>query len=864
MGFILSCQFCFNKLGFMDFNLELYIKKLNYLLEIIKKNVFSKGIIPFIGLVILVSCGEKPATDDGISKTPELSVGCKINEDNLDHFFSREVPDDIDCLRANLEFFVKMVRPDNPSSVGKLSRAALERYIHDREPKLANILKYTPLFFSLSHLIFGDSLGYLSIDNIRPLSNAAIAINRELAIVYPILNEKPKDELYRIHKSKSELLIQSATRVSLALESLFKKASVNEKPLALLEAIDIFATNANQKTLEKIKSLTFLKRVFAGGDYITLTQVELRKFVGIIPQLTKLAFDLFRFETIVFEKESFRYKFFREVVDTLEESLYFQDRPSAALFQIGDLEKALLKFEKDIGIDGLKDYFGIIPELKTVFGVSTGDSFLRSDLDKFLSHIRELITLGEAFVDIYFAKNDKVSNQVILESHDQVVSSLILPNPKYSKQFKDFVRIARNYRFFRGDNPIPFYGDFYKRNLDGMIESILIEYVYGVYASYYEEKFPCDNKMYIRLRPFADPNKCTKNNDGQCIEDLRCKNGEDMNQTLSQGQVEYIIVKLNTVFDKLDLITKQLEYSSAETTMLMNDLFQYQSNSNSLIDKFEIAEFGGQIISAISMKTNIIKSIKEYCASSISQHQPTGLPIYQADCFRQNFIKVLYEKFERNGKNPGDIKIPFQYAEYLPRLIDYLEPPTSLVTFVHKMEEFTRTCYGYFTAPDQPNGQPKDDFLFEGDLVGVYGGLFNIESTLTRFDKDPVDNYLRGPEVDIAYEHFKGAVQGLLADVLADLPSKYQWIIDAIGPNVIAKKAFYYMLKYKELPGTEPASKAIKFVEFMLNNNYKDGIEVDRITMAAVLSGIKTSSKNKPSNELRKYICNRIPIPIKP
>lgn len=820
--------------------------------------------LPVFGLVFLISCGESPTTDDSLSTTPELTAGCEINEDNLDHFFSREVPEDIDCLKANLELFVRVVKPDNSSSTGLLSQVTLERYIKEKEPKLIKILKYTPLFFSLSHLIFGDKLGYLTGSNIAPLTNAAIAINRELAAIYPILNELPKDELYRIHKSKSEMLIQTATRISLVLEGLFKKASVNEKPLSLVEAIDIFATDTNKDTLDKIKSLTFLKRIFAGGDYITLTQAELRKFVGIIPQLTKLAFDLFRFDTIVFERENFRYKYFREVVDTLEESLHFKDRPSATLFKIADVEGALLKFESDLGTKGLKDYFGIIPEVKSVFGGSTGDSFLRSDIDKFLFHTRELITFGEAFVDIYFAKNDKVSNQLILESHDQVVSSLILPNPKYSKQFKDFVRIARNYRFFRGDNPIPFYGDYYKRNLDGMIEAILLEYLYGVYAQYYEEKFPCDDKMFIRLRPFADPNKCVKNKEGQCIEDLRCKNGEDKEKTLSQGQVEYIIVKLSTVFDKLDLITKQLEYSSAETTMLMNDLFQYQSNSNSLIDKFEIAEFGGQIISAIHMKGNIIKSIKEYCAGNISQH-PSGHPIYQADCFRQNFLKVLYERFERKGKNPGDLKIPFQYAEYVPRLIDYLDDAdTPLVTFVHKMEEFTRTCYGFFTTPDEPNGSPKDDFLFEGDLVGVYGGLFNIESTLTRFDKDPVDNFLKGPEVDIAYEHFKGAVQGLLSDVLEDLPPKYHWILDAIGPNLIAKKAFYYMLKYKELPGTEPLSKAVKFVEFMLDNNYKDGIAVDRITMAAVLSGIKTSSKNKPSNELRSYICHKKPIPVKP
>lgn len=828
--------------------------------QIVAMKKLAIGLLLVAYLGSLVSCGESSTGDDSISSTPELNTGCEINEENLDQFFSKEVPEDIDCLRANLDFFVRVVKPDNSATVGKLSQASLENYIKKKKPALKKILKYTPLFFSLSHLIFGDQLGYLSGENIGPLTKAAIAINRELALVYPILHEKPKDELYRIHKSKSELLLQAATRASLALEALFKKAPSNEKPLALLEAIDIFDNGSNQDDLEKLKSLTFLKRVLVGGDYISLTQSELRKFVGLMPKLAKIAFDVFRFETLVFERENYRYKYFSDVVDSLEESLYFKDRPTAALFKISDVETALLKFEKDLGVDDLKGYFSLIPEVKGVFGSNSEETFLRSDIDKFLLHIRAIITYGEAFVDTYYAKNDKVSNQVLLESNEPIVETLLVHNPKYSKQFKDFVRIAKNYRFYRGDNPIPFYGDHYKRNLDGMIEAIIIEHLFGVYVSYYEENFPCDEDMFIRLRPFADPAKCPKNKEGQCIEDLRCKLGEDKQKTLSQGQIEYIVVKLSNALDKLDLVTKQMEYSTAETAMLMNDLFQYQSNSNGLIDKYEIAEFGGQIISAIQMKSNIVKSVKSFCANDIGQH-PSGYATYGADCFRENFLKVLYEPFERKTKVPGDMPIVFQYAEYLPRLIDYLDTPTTpLVSFVHKMEEFTRTCYGYFSTPNASSNSPKDDFLFESDLVGVYGGLFNIESTLTRFDKDPVDNLLVGPEVDVAYEHFKTAVQGLLSDI----PPSYQWLIDLIGPNQIAKKAFYYMLRYRELPGVEPASKAVKFVEFMLNKKYKEGIAVDRITMAAVLSGIKSSSKNKPSNEQRKYICNKLPLPIKP
>ncbi len=133
-----------------------------------------------------------------------------------------------------------------------------------------------------------------------------------------------------------------------------------------------------------------------------------------------------------------------------------------------------------------------------------------------------------------------------------------------------------------------------------------------------------------------------------------------------------------------------------------------------------------------------------------------GSTVYGANCFRESFLDILYSKFERKSERPGDLPVIFQYSTYLPSLINYLDQDGApKVTFVHKMEQFTNSCYGYFLKPENEGALPVDEFLYEGDMMGIFGGLFNIESTLTRFDTDPVDNYLIGPEIEVAFQHFK-------------------------------------------------------------------------------------------------------------
>lgn len=803
-----------------------------------------------LGVMVLTNL----ANFSGVLHAQELKEVCEINEDNLNNFLNREIPADIECLSSKVELFLKVVEPDSPATVGKLSQNALENYIRIKEPKLINILKYTPLFFKLSHLVFGEKIGYLSAENIARLTTAAIEVNKEFALISSLVKDSPKNEFINIHLKKSEILVQSTFRISSSIEKLFK-ASNNLEPLSIEDSINAFANENNKATIEKLKSVAFIKRILVGGNLKTASQHELRQLVGLFPVLVKIGYNLAQFKALVFENEVQRYKFLSDVVVSIEDNLYFKNSPAAKLFEISDIENSLKKFQVEIGLKNIVSYFSIIPELKAIFGNSSDSSFVMNDLNKIISHVKKMIGYGEAFSGIYYTKNAEGSNQVLLESKNPIAADLLISNPLHAREFKDFVRIAKDYRFYKGNDLIPTYSSSYNRNLKGMIDTIQTEYLFSQIASQYERNYPCNAEIFIRPRPFANTATCSKDSQGRCVEDLRCKNGEDFQKTLSQGQIELIVVKLSGLLQELGLVTKNMEYSAAENIFLMSDLFQFQSNSNGLVDKNEFAELVVQALSTLSMKKNIISAVKNLCPDQISVLD-NGHTVYGADCFRKNFLEILYTKFERGSKQSGDLPVQFQYADYLPSLANFLDrAETPIVTFVNTMEQFTNSCYDYYAAN-------ANDSLYESYVIGVFGGLFSVEAILTRFDTNPIDSYLTGPEIETAFKHFSNAVQSLSSEATT---GKHEVIIssiiDSLGTEEISKRIFYYMLKYREVPNVSSLDKAWKFAKHLLNKKYREGVMVDRITMAAVLSGIKSSSKNKATPYQLNYICNKKPLP---
>jgi hypothetical protein len=157
------------------------------------------------------------------------------------NILQEEIPDQIACIKDNINLFMRLVSPDGPEYKDKLSRRALERYIKKNKPSLLETTKYFDLFFELSHLLFGDPIGYISKNNIDKLTIFLENFNREMAVIYPYLRDEDRGrEAYRLHQVKSDRIEKAALSISSQLLKIFGENKPVNTQINYLELIDVF------------------------------------------------------------------------------------------------------------------------------------------------------------------------------------------------------------------------------------------------------------------------------------------------------------------------------------------------------------------------------------------------------------------------------------------------------------------------------------------------------------------------------------------------------------------------------------------------------------------------------------------------
>lgn len=830
------------------------------------KKIVKLFIMPSAVMVLLtlMSCGEKKDSNKELRKPPGLQANCKLDGKELEQFASKEIPAAINCVKENLNIFISVVKPSdetiqttNKNKKDKmLSAKDLALYIQKYEPQLQSVNKYLTLFFHFSHLVYGDPIGYLSQKNLNSMAATLIILNRELAHIYPVLNEKltaTDHELYAIHLGKRDILVSSAKKIAQSFLSQFKSfdGDVKEEAIQIVDILDIFKNANNQNDLAKLSKIFFLKRIIAGGATNTINQDELKYIFTHLPDLTHLLYDALKFSHLVFSDEGNRYQLLGDDLNSLQQVMKYIDEPRQYLFSMTELIDALKTYQDDLGFE-IDKYVDLIPEFKSIFGDNTELDFVQNDFNKIISHLKSIIKIGSSFNEIYEENKD-----LILSSESLKEMTLQLTNPKLFNEFAAFNNIVKNYRYFKGNTPIPFFGEYFKRNIRGIIEVGMIEYVIKIVASFYEQNYPCyKSKFFIRPRPEREKKNCSASDwdDIQqiCTEDLRCKGAdgvataedEDYKSTLTQGQIELIFTKLSKPLTDLDIVTPGREFSASESAILLTDLFQLQSNDNGLVEVTELSELAVQILSALSMRKNVLDSIIEDCPAVNPKEKDLR---FNATCVREHLFSILQKQFEYTD-NETDIprKYIYEYVDYLPIFAQFYEGSTPDVQgkFILKMEEFTRTCYYYDKNGDFP----------KSDVLAVVGGLFNVESTMARFDTDPFDGKLTGIELEKAYAHFEKAVVGILDMTLKDqkqFKNIVDWLVERIGKKVLAKKIFYYMVKNNKTP----QGLNWDLIKFLLKKNYKDGISADRLTITSVLAAIKAQSPNKATQKELERVC---------
>ncbi|MDH4468277.1 MAG: hypothetical protein QE271_09475 [Bacteriovoracaceae bacterium] len=825
-------------------------------------------------LFFLFSCGEqKKGSSKEKSFTPgEIKTNCTINGKNLEKFFEQEVPADIDCLGRSLKLFVRIVQPSAPEYAGYLSREILERYIK-ADPTLGSLvpnLKYFGLFFEVSNLIFGDSENkdYLNSIRIGDLTEFFKLINVH-AIQMNILLKKGKKlhrealsesqrlEYFNLYTFKRKEIIEHTEAISNELLKLFAKGSKRYTNSVNLESIlDTFGGN-----VAKYKPLLFVKRIFSSGDDKSVSQKELSYLIKVSPDLISLFYDISHFGEIVFASQNAQYGFYKQIVQNFKRLLYYSDSDpqdqNIVLFYMNQLNeglRAIKIIQEDLDID-IEKIIPLIPELKQVLMMTDKDklpgyeveSFTSKDFNTFISFLMNVLNEATDFAKLFQANKNIILSTKQLSKEDLVPSSEVS-----SSAYDNFVKIATKYRFFKGELRLPIFGDRYLRSESGIIELGIFEKAYDHIAKHYEREIPCFSKDLIRKRAEGRPdqplNKCYGQKNG--VED------EDYKGTLTQGQLEYVIYKLRDQLIDLNLVLGGREFVAAENATLLTSLFQFQSDADNLINAKEAVEFALQILASLNIKEDLLSGMKLFCKPMIDT--TTKEEVYDRDCSRNAFVKILNLPFTRyiNEKNkivtvPSESYSPnsgdyiledgLTYAKYIPRFAKFINPSNqdTKIKFVASMEKFTRSCFDV----DEKNKVKRA--YTDADLIGIFAGLFNIESTLVRFDTNN-DNILTGNEVDATYQHFKKALDVIVSDLLGS----------KLIRKIYLEPIFYFLIKELKVPSLKDWKGIVSLIVYPLKmKKLKREAKVNQLTIASILSQIKSSSKNGMTDKEKANFC---------
>ena len=790
-------------------------------------------------LLAIMSCGEGNHKKQDLTPR-EIDIKCEIQGENLENFLEKEVPQDISCLGRKLKLFTKIVEPDSSHYEGFLSLESLERYIR-LDPELGALipnLKFLELFFDITNLIFGDfqKPGYLRMSRIDEMTSFLILANKHLVIMKSLLKKKKRlyDEVYSVDEKRiiyqkyfedRKIFLEHSELLKTEIVKLFKKGRLSYNfQFSLEKLIQLIhdPKDSEEKGFLKYKKLLFVKRLFLGGNPSVISQTQLFDLVEKSTDTLATIYDVIHLQEIVFPDNLDKLKYYLSLVNRIEALFYYKSDRNIFLFDLDQLKEALKCLQKQDGFEFDK-YFELIPELKNVFMYPNDSRFRMRDFLDLFDKARKILQTGIDFTQFYR------ENFVLLERTTRV-DKTELATPLYqSANFERFAKVINNYRYFKGKEKMPSFGNEYRRTDAGVAEIGMLEVIFEIIAAHYEKELPCTDD---RLKKMKRPNDKEEN--------MSC-NVEDHAQTLTQGQLEYIVYKLKKPLFELDLVTPKREFGTAENGMLMTDLFQFQSDSDVTIDTSEGVEFGLQLVAAVGMRDEIMLAIDSVCQDESIKNPTTKLTAYKVECVRRNFFDVLgfsYTKYFDPVENkllvkpnyvlkPGEKLIKkFTFYDFMPRFYDYQMKltPDEKKLFIHKMELFTRTCAVY---DDQiPYERP--------DLVTIFGAIFNIEAAIARFDLNN-DNILLEQEVDEAYKHYRAGLKAI-KDI----------------PDAFIRPAFYLLIKKMKSPTT------FQVLWNKVIGRYEKNAFIDQTTVAAVLAEIKISSPSALTPEEKNEFCINI------
>ncbi|MBD67086.1 MAG: hypothetical protein CME62_17930 [Halobacteriovoraceae bacterium] len=762
----------------------------------------------------LISCGDIFMKADKASSI-ELTgmANCELDFDSISHILEKNIKGDIECLGLYLNDFVNLVETDRP---GYVSKSVLKNFILNGPIDVeADTAELIDTVFDLSHLIIGTDKDYLKNTDVDVLIDFLIYFNENIIEAYKYFSSK-EDVNYSQHQRERRIVFNKITLIANKLKTIFK---ANRKELHRIDTQQFVLNffNKDPQTLEEIRAIIFLKRVFLGGDKWDLTHVEFADALEILPEVAQVALDVSKMNLYTFKDEQETLiKFFLRDIEVIKSILYYEENSQTAVFTLDELIHALNIMAGDMLPINLKDFPRETLKIKEIFFGEYDELFYASELYRALNHLEAVFAEGSFGYRIYNFFRDELNSPDPI-SHD--LSSFPVSSSR-EKQFRDhYAEIAANYKFFKGENSSAFYTHEFRRNPNAFFQISALEYGVHLIMSHYGRT------------------------------NVAARGGVD----LTMDHVLKLITDLKWLLRDAGLIVigkekgREIE-GTANNFMLLSTLFQYQSDgcdeATVCLERPEATEFILNLLTALSVKDSFTEEMTQICATEQDEYGR----IYP-DCFRRNFINVLKKPTLSDGNS---------ISHYMPELTKYLEsmvadlpddrPITESEDYMHfitETEAFTRSCTHY----DQDT-KLEEIPLKATDAFAVFAGLLNIESTVLRYDLDQnnVIDYRNKDNVNEVmnayYSTYEGAIKSLVAP-------------DGGIMTILAKPIYKYLIRYGKVPDIKKFSSIWSFLKFLLKRN--KNADAHRVTFATVLKVIGEQQDADDPNPFKCDECFRDP-----
>jgi len=704
---------------------------------------------------------DKPAKDLDVY---HLKRQCHLNTDAFSQYLERDIASDIDCLEINFNQFMAGVLTGDNDGIRQPDLVQFVRDYFDGDTQ--SIIDSLDVLFNLNTLLLNDYECRIQKQNIKPIFEILRISNKYLVKIKQIYEEINDHNALFYRGILEQLLDQFISSILPIIKNRETGPHIELNTNRLVKLIlDHFSRNTHNELVYKI--VPILKLALLGGDPENVTYRESLQLVNKAPKLLMVYFDGIYLQKKHFENINDFYGTQLRAAAQLPGLLDSHFRIDDILFthqQLIDLAHEVIDEKKN---QKLTTSF-LDKILKTIKPIAVGGVYEKYTYQEVLTLFKHL----NDFLELRFFNSitwDHYQKQLLVNAPSFGVTPLPpshypgLSREKLYSSHKVFNIILKQYRFFKKENGLQYYTHGYKRNKTSIMEIAYYRWALGIIGKPYSES-------------------------GQEI-------------LISMKTLEQLLWDFKPLLEEFNLWSAYPE-TFARNTILLGDLFQYQSDGNLLLNVDEASEYFILVVNAITVKNEVTKEMNKVCdfGSDVDN------PVIHVNCFRKNLPTILFSKLG--------------YQEYMPKLHDYfrIEGPEVFQDYLYKVEYFARDI-------------PDDNIpIGPRDMTLILGALLNIESTFIRFDVNK-DNIINPDELcPPAFNVYKQAI--------IDLVHQRDPEMDVTGYE---KSIFLYLVKKMEIP-----TKYNLAVYHFIGNKKFDS---HRANIGAILYNLIKMNKEKLLNQ---------------